>query len=306
MRADFARRHLLLSIHSAVPIVALLLLLSGIPAQADSLEFPLANLSTWSEDARTLRMVRIPAGTFQMGAPESDPSRNWDECPVHPVSISYDFYLGESEVTQAQWWAVMGSLPDEVDADFGQGPNYPVYAVSWNDITAPGGFLERINAVSEGTFRLPSESEWEYACRAGTTTRFSFGDSSGCYLDQSDCDNGNFQGFRTDHMWFGWTHGTNGYPKGAKPVGLLRPNPFGLYDMHGNVWEWVQDWYVDSYDLAPSDGSAVWTPVDKCTKVFRGGHWGDVAWYTRSTVRGNSDPDNSNPIRGFRLAWNPN
>jgi len=178
----------------------------------------------------TMEMVRIPAGSFQMGADDS-----WaysDEQPVHEVTISKDFYMGQTEITQAQWLAVMGTNPAQY---YGVGDNYPVYYVSWDDCQ---NFITALNQLGQGTFRLPSEAEWEYACRAGTTTRFYFGDSDGCGTLCEDCAAGVLPGNRTDYMWYCGNNGSYGsVDYGSKEVGLLEPNGFGLYDMHGNVFE---------------------------------------------------------------------
>jgi len=125
-------------------------------------------------DAKPLEMVKIPAGTFTMGSPENEQGRDSNEGPQHQVTISNDFYLGKYEVTLAQWYAVMGSYPSESwFGTFGSGDNYPIYAVSWDYCQA---FITNLNAMDQGTFRLPTEAEWEYACRAGTTERFYWGD----------------------------------------------------------------------------------------------------------------------------------
>ncbi len=282
---------------------ALLILILSLPALAETIKF---NLSGLSEEARPLRVVQIPAGSFEMGSVTEGDFPLADESPVHTVTIGYDFYMGQTEVTQAQWQAVMGSLPTELaGSGLGEGDNYPVYAVSWTDICGLDGFLERLNARTKGKFRLPSEAEWEYACRAGTHTTFSFGNSEDCELDLSNCLGGALSGFRSNYMWFGWSNDANGGRMGTKPVGKLRPNPFGLYDMHGNVWEWCQDWYHDSYEGSPTDGSADEELGEIYMRVFRGGHWGDIAWYCRSSSRSYCDPEDRSAVRGFRLAWDP-
>ena len=176
-----------------------------------------------------LELVRIPAGSFQMGSPDTERSRRGDEGPVHPVGIAYDFYLGKYEVTQAQWLAVMGSWPGDAP-NYGVGDNYPAFYISWdnarNFITA---LNTHITATGQGpaTMRLPSEAEWEYAGRAGTQTRFYFGDSLGVGDTVED------DGVRSLYMWYGG----NNSPKGSKPVGCKLPNAFGLYDMSGNLCE---------------------------------------------------------------------
>lgn len=162
----------------------------------DILEIQLPGLPA---DARPLRLVRIPAGAFLMGSTDTERGHESHEGPLHQVTIAYDFYMGETEITQAQWQAIMGSNPA---SDHGVGNDYPVYNVSWNDITQANGFLANLNALGQGTFHLPSEAEWEYACRAGTTTRFNFGDSLACADVCEDCTAGTLAGNRSDYLWF--------------------------------------------------------------------------------------------------------
>lgn len=159
-----------------------------------------------------MEFVLIPAGTFKMGADMGEP----DERPLHQVTISKAFYLGKYEVTQAQWQAVMGNNPSSTTGD----PNFPVDQVSWDDVQA---FTRKLNAL-EGTtaYRLPTEAEWEYAARAGTSTIFSFGN------DPKNLG---------DYAWYR----ANSEHR-SHPVGQKKPNAWGLHDMLGNVWEWVQDW----------------------------------------------------------------
>jgi len=180
-----------------------------------------------------LDLVRIPAGSFQMGSPDTERSRHDDEGPVHTVNIGYSYYLGKFEVTQGQWQAVTGSNPAH---DYGVGDDYPVYFVSWNDCQS---FVSTLNGLGlGGTFRLPSESEWEYACRAGTSTRFFFGDSLSVDDYATDGLAGTLPGNRSDYMW--WWFNCQGNANGAhgsKPVGTKLPNQWGLYDMSGNVYE---------------------------------------------------------------------
>jgi formylglycine-generating enzyme required for sulfatase activity len=242
-------------------------------------------------------MVRIPAGSFLMGSPDTERSRVADEGPVHEVTIGYDFYMGETEVTQGQWEAVMGSNPA---TGFGVGRDYPVYNVSWDDCQA---FLTALNALGQGTFRLPSESEWEYACRAGTTTRFHFGDSLGCADDCANCGPEKiiFVVTRFDFMWY-----CGNYGGGSQPVGQKFANGFGLVDMHGNVFEWCQDFYRSDYDFTgiPIDGSA-WESgglVGIDPRVIRGGFWNYDARYCRSAARAGGY---GGVNIGFRLARTP-
>ena len=231
-----------------------------------------------------------------MGSPDTERGREANEGPVHQVTIGYDFYLGETEVTQGQWEAVMGSRPAQ---DFGEGNDYPVYNVSWDDCQA---FLAALNALGQGTFRLPSESEWEYACRAGTTTRFYFGDSLGCADECENCDAAKdviFIDSRADYMWFCANGGTS-----AHPVRQRFANFFGLYDMAGNVYEWCQDIYHSDYTGAPTDGSA-WESGGELNRVVRGGIWDSSAVGCRSAFRSRRSPDGGGLDIGFRLARTP-
>ena len=192
----------------------------------------------------SLEMVRIEPGTFQMGSSQGDS----DERPVHEVTIRQGFYLGKYEVTQAQWEAVMGSNPSR----FRGCGDCPVESVSWEDAQA---FIRKLNEMEgKNRYRLPSEAEWEYAARAGTTTRYSWGDEIGRNL--ANCDGCGSQ----------WDN------KKTAPVGSFPANAWGLHDMHGNVWEWVQDCWNGNYEGAPADGSA-WERGDCSRRVLRGGSW---------------------------------
>jgi formylglycine-generating enzyme required for sulfatase activity len=215
------------------------------------------------------------------------------------VTIDNDFYMGETEVTQLQWEAVMGSNPA---TGAGEGNDYPVYNVSWDDCQA---FLAALNALGQGTFRLPSEAEWEYACRAGTTTRFYFGDSLGCLDGCENCSTTKGEIFierRGHFMWFCGSSGNN-----TNPVRRLFPNSFGLYDMSGNVMEWCQDFYRSDYDFAgiPIDGSAWESGGGDGSRVLRGGSWGDWARDCHSADRRGIDPAGRGSRLGFRLARTP-
>jgi len=240
---------------------------------------PLPNLP---EGARPLRLVRIPAGSFLMGntGQARDQFCGCDNCdcekPRHQVTIGSDFYIGETEVTLAQWIAVMKGNPSE---DWGFGDNYPAHDISLNDCQS---FIETFNRIGQGTFRLPSEAEWEHACRAWTTTRFYFGDSLSCADENQDCAAGTLPGDRSDYMWYWFNYNTPTY--GSKPVRSKLPNAFGLYDMHGNVWEWCQDYWHENYNGAPTDGSS-WVVPTSGSRVIRGGAWDYGAWNCRSAVR---------------------
>jgi formylglycine-generating enzyme required for sulfatase activity len=213
-----------------------------------------------------MEFVRIPAGRFQMGSTAYD-----DEEPVHRVEITQPFYLGTTEVTQSQWESVMGNNPSQY-----KGPNHPVEQVSWEEVQT---FIEKLNAREPGvTYRLPTEAEWEYAARAGTTTAYSFGDSAG------DLD---------EYAWYGGNAGGQTHPVGQKPA-----NGWGLYDVHGNVWEWVQDWY-GKYPSSPQrDPSG---PPSGADRVVRGGGWYDRARNCRSASRLLWPPGYGYGGLGFRL-----
>jgi len=247
-----------------------------------------------------LELVRIPAGSFQMGSPDTERSRNDNEGPVHTVTINYDFYMGKYEVTQAQWLAVMGSWPGTApSSEWGVGDDYPAYFVSWDDVQ---NFITALNAhitnTGQGpaTVRLPSEAEWEYACRAGTQTRFYFGDS----LSLSDtCED---DGTRNQYMWYCGNNPDYGEPGyGAKPVGGKLPNAFGLHDMSGNVYEWCEDDLHSGYTGTPSNGSAWIGSPRGSDRVRRGGRWDEGPRYCRSAHRGFTFSGHRHTFIGFRL-----
>lgn len=240
-----------------------------------------------------LVLVRIPAGTFEMGAPVDERGTESGEQPVHRVTISQDFYLGKYEVTQGQWRAVMGSNPSYFTSC---GDTCPVEQVSWSDVTGSGGFLEKLNQhlsstgqPGAGKYRLPSEAEWERAARGGTQTRFSYGDALGCGDRCETC------AVHAQSMW--WCGNAAG---ATRPVGQKAANPFGLYDVHGGVWEWVQDWYAPYSSSAQTDPQG---PPSGSGRVVRGGSWGSYARYCRSAPRDGDDPVTSRYSDiGFRLA----
>ncbi|MCE5231440.1 SUMF1/EgtB/PvdO family nonheme iron enzyme [bacterium] len=248
-------------------------------------------------------LIKCPAGSFQMGSPDTERSRGSDEGPAHTVNFSQPFFIGKYEVTQEQWRAVMGTNPAQYH---GVGNRYPVYYVSWNDIAGAGGFIEKLNAhISKtgqgGPVRLPSEAEWEYACRAGTTTRFFFGDSLSTLDDthiDGPTDSTAYPGRRSDYMWFACS------PGDSKPVGTTPRggNAWGLFDMSGNIAEWCQDTYHPNYIGAPTDGSP-WDTIGNI-KIMRGGGWAFGASKCRSANRNNSvfDANARYYVLGFRLA----
>jgi formylglycine-generating enzyme required for sulfatase activity len=213
-----------------------------------------------------LEMAAIPGGSFMMGSPENEERRYDNESPQHQVTVP-SFFMGKYPVTQAQYQAIMGTNPS-----YFKGSNRPVECVSWDNAVA---FCEKLSQITGKTYRLPSEAEWEYACRAGTTTPFHFGETI-------TTDLANYNG---------------NYTYGQEPKGVYRrettevgsfgvANNFGLYDMHGNVWEWCQDNWHSNYEGAPIDGSA-WLGIEKNTntRLLRGGSWVNDPDYCRSAFR---------------------
>jgi formylglycine-generating enzyme required for sulfatase activity len=235
-----------------------------------------------------LVMVRIPGGTFVMGSPEGE---GYDyERPQHQVTVP-DFWMGQFPVTQAQYEAAIGRNP----ATF-RGSNRPVETVSWHDAVA---FCQRLSELTGQEFRLPSEAEWEYACRAGTTTPFYFGETI-----TTDC--ANYRGTDWD---YGGTVYSGAYGKGPKgifreqttEVGSFPPNAFGLYDLHGNVWEWCADHWHDNYEGAPNDGSAWLGENENDYRLLRGGSFGDLPSNCRSAYRGRYVPAYRSGNIGLRV-----
>ena len=218
-------------------------------------------------------MVVIPGGHFEMGSGHGANS----ERAVHNVSIIGAYALGRTEVTQSQWRAIMGSNPSRFS---GCGANCPVENVSWDEVQI---FLQKLNAATGRQYRLPTEAEWEYAARAGSTSKYSWGDEVG--VDNANCDG---CGSRWDN-------------RSTAPVASFRPNRFGIYDMHGNVSEWVGDCWNENYEGAPDDGSA-WV-YDGCSDhVHRGGNWGQNPRFMRSASRNWGTSGKHLDTRGFRLA----
>jgi len=241
-----------------------------------------------------LKLVYIPAGNFLMGSPDSEKDRSRDEGPRHRVTISRGFWMGKYEVTQAQWRIMMGSNPSLLKAektllqklDLHRGLNnvphitekdLPVERVSWNYVQS---FIQKLNSKTGMAFRLPTEAEWEYACRAGSETAYSFGDN------------------KQKLSRFAWYNGNT--TAETHPIGRKKPNIWGLYDMAGNVWEWCQDWYGKNYyqysptidPTGPSSGQG---------HVFRGGSWFSSEDRCRSAFRYGYNPKLRYANLGFRL-----
>jgi formylglycine-generating enzyme required for sulfatase activity len=223
-----------------------------------------------------LEMVLIPAGEFLMGSPDSDKDGAYWEKPQHRVRITKPFYLGKYLVTQEQWEAVMDNNPSQF-----KGPKNPVEIVSWGGCQQFLGKLNAKSAAGVGKFQLPTEAQWEYACRAGSKTKYCFGD------DASKLG---------EYAWYGQNSG-----KKTHPVGEKKPNAWGLYDMHGNVWEWCQDRWKDGYYKE----SPVDDPAGAATgsyRVFRGGTWFRPAEGCRSAGRDCRLSWPGDCILGFRVS----
>jgi formylglycine-generating enzyme required for sulfatase activity len=233
-----------------------------------------------------IEMLLIPSGIFQMGASPGDNQASADETPAHQVTLTKAFYLGKTEVTQAQWLAIMGRSPSL----FIGGPN-PVERVSWNDIATDAQDYQCFNTRTG--FRLPTEAEWEYAYRGGTTTAFH---SMPGYPNGTNDDSllGNIAWFKGNNGALG----TSTY--GTKPVAGKAANAFGLYDMSGNVWEWCNDWYNATYYISSPSTDPV-GPSTGDYRVTRGGSWEYGSSYCRSSSRG-WVPNGSDRGVGFRVA----
>jgi formylglycine-generating enzyme required for sulfatase activity len=225
----------------------------------------------WFKNSVGMEFILVPPGKFEMGSPNREWNRDKDE-RHHKVMISKPFYIQSTEVTQAQWRAVMGDNPSYFDSC----DRCPVERVSWDDCQE---FILRLNQMERTIkYRLPTEAEWEYACRAGSVTRFSFGDDDSRLSE------------------YGWNINNSGGQ--THPVGRKEPNAWGLYDMHGNVWEWCQDWYRKYRPFRATDPQG---PSQGSNRVYRGGGWNDPSWDCRSAERG-SVPIQMNHTLGFRLA----
>jgi formylglycine-generating enzyme required for sulfatase activity len=234
-----------------------------------------------------LHMVQIPGASFTMGAPASDAGGSHFEWPQRQVNVP-PFYLGKTPVTIDQWRAVMGASPPamkDLNNRFKVSGRQPVVSVSWREAEA---FCAQLSRTTRRAYRLPTEAEWEYACRAGTASPFAFGESITREMANYDGDL---------LRLLGQDCATN-------PVGSLGvANAFGLFDMHGNVWEWCGDYWHASYEGAPTDGSAWRRDANKGTRVLRGGSWSGQARYCRAAARrfGGHPSVRSREI-GFRVA----
>ena len=244
-------------------------------------------------DGVELPLVRIPAGVFLMGSPPDEPERSDDEGPQHQVQLT-EFLMGQTPITQAQWRAVMDNNPSQF-ADQPDSDQRPVEHVSWSDAMA---FCQRLSERTGRYYTMPSEAQWEYACRAGTSTAFHFGGTLTTEL-------ANHKGGQTT------------------PVRMFPANAWGLHDMHGNVWEWCLDHWHGNYEGAPTDGSAWLNTQDTNTgpatkggnsapsrntkglRLLRGGSWNDLPRDCRSAYRGDDEPGSASVDFGFRVVCLP-
>ena len=229
-----------------------------------------ANSGRFTVNGVSFEMVRVEGGTFRMGATSEQSDAYKDEKPVHTVTLS-GYYIGKTEVTQALWQAVMGSNP----LNF-KGADLPVECVSWDDCQE---FIQKLNRLTGRNFRLPTEAEWEFACRGGNNSR-GYKYSGSNYIDNV--------------AWY-WDN------SGGKthPVGTKAPNELGIYDMSGNVWEWCSDRYADYTSYSQTDPTG---PQSGSFRVCRGGSWYDRARYCRSSRRGRGNPTYRDGYLGLRLA----
>jgi formylglycine-generating enzyme required for sulfatase activity len=215
-------------------------------------------------------MVRLAGGRFSMGSEERE-----TEKPLHPVDLE-PFEIAATPVTQSQYEEIMKNNPSRF-----KDPDSPVECVSWNDATR---FCKKLSTRTKQNFTLPSEAQWEYACRVGTTTSFCFGDNDDV-LDE--------------YAWY-----DKNSENRTHPVAKKKPNPWGLYDMHGNVWEWCLDKWHDSYKEAPANGSA-WVDEQGLARVVRGGSWSHASVLCRSASRYYLTPDDRFSDVGFRVVRTP-
>ena len=228
-------------------------------------------IQTFTVNGVSFNMMLVKAGTFTMGATPEQQDPNRGEKPAHRVTLTHDYYMGETEVTQALWYAVMGSNPSYVKGD-----HLPVEKVSWYDCQE---FVGRLSELTGRVFRLPTEAEWEFAARGGNNSRgYQYAGSNNLDEVAWYCDN------RTQH------------------VKSKRPNELGLYDMSGNVFEWCQDWEGDYCSESQTDPTGPGPAADASRRMARGGSFCDGAWYCRVACRVDYSPNDHNFRYGLRLA----
>jgi len=245
-------------------------------------QIAVAPTAGWREMAA--EWVWIEPGSFVMGSPELEAGREIDEDPQHEVAIERGFHLGKYTVTRGQWEDVMGTTPWALNGDAPSSPTLPAVFISWNDVQ---DFLARLNEVdADAAYRLPTEAEWEYACRAGTATTWSFGDDRHAL---------------GDHAWYVDSDVAE-EDQSAQEVGAKRPNPWGLHDTHGNVWEWCQDVYGDGYYAeSPAVDPQGPSAGPESTRVVRGGYFRYFTRHSRSASRNTRWPEDRHRAVGARL-----
>ncbi len=230
-----------------------------------------------------IEMVQVPGGTFLMGSPKTEEGRSSDEGPEHQVTIK-SFYMSKYPITQAQWEAVMGNNPSHF-----KGQNRPVETISWDDAVK---FFQRLSELTGKEYHLPSEAQWEYGCRAGDSTKPPFHVGKTITTDLA-----NYNG---DYIYASEPKGV--YRKETTDVGSFPPNAFGLYDMHGNVWEWCADVWHKNYQGAPTDGSAWQEVKEGGGRLLRGGSFNYIPYGCRTAYRYGNSSDNRNERIGVRAA----
>ncbi|WP_197524949.1 formylglycine-generating enzyme family protein [Botrimarina hoheduenensis] len=233
-------------------------------------------------DGSLMRFRKIEAGSFLQGSPADEVGRDPDESPQREVTISKSFYLGVTEVTQRQWIALGGNNPSafqQPDPTGGDPLERPVESVSWQECLS---YAKRLGERCSGKFRLPTEAEWEYACRAGTKTRFAYGEAPQRWMSYR-------------HAWVNNNSEATTHPVAQKPA-----NPWGIYDLHGSVWEWCSDYY-GPYSATPAADPH--GPINGTSRVFRGGSWFDLPPSCRSANRHRHAPNRRYTAIGLRLIY---
>jgi formylglycine-generating enzyme required for sulfatase activity len=250
-------------------------------AAQDAWAKSLGRASQIEKNSIGMELVLIPPGKFQMGSPASEKDRSAYEEQVD-VMLTKAYYIGKTEVTQGQWRAAMGTTPWQSRDSVREGDNFAATFVSWMDAQE---FCKKLSEKENAAYRLPSEAEWEYACRGGSTTRFAFGDDDSRLGE------------------FAW-HGKNSWDAGeryAHEVGRKQPNSFGLYDMHGNVWEMCDDVKVDELP----GGTDPLVTRGGSSRVARGGCWFRSSYFCRTAIRFSASPSRGHDNEGFRVARSP-
>jgi len=251
-------------------------LASHVPAHAQPKKDPPKNFT----NSIGMKFVWISPGTFVMGSPKEETQRQDDEIQ-HKVTLTKGFHMGVHTVTQEQWQAVMGNNPSYYKGE----KNLPVEQVSWDDCQE---FIKKLREKDKKAYRLPTEAQWEYSCRAGTKTPFHFGETIS--TEQANY-NGNFT----------YGDGKKGkYREKTTPVGSFPANAFGLFDMHGNVWQWCEDWYGDYPQKDVTDPQG---PEKGQYRVLRGGSWRTPPGYCRSAYRRRHGPGGRNNLYGLRVCF---